>query len=117
MRNTPLIKLCVAANTVDAHMLKSLLEQEGIEAIIRGDGFVPLQGGHLLKMETRPSVWVLDDERRPRAEELVAGFRQGAAAFDDDGGASDWRCRCGETIEGQFTECWSCGRDRPSDRT
>ena len=109
-----LVKLCVTANSVDAHMLKSLLEQEGIEAVVRGDGFVPLQGGHLLKMETRPSIWVLDDDRRPRAEALVAEFRRGA---DDSAGSASWRCRCGETVEGQFTECWSCGRERPAART
>ncbi|MAM83349.1 MAG: hypothetical protein CL472_01550, partial [Acidobacteria bacterium] len=54
---SPLVKLCVVANTADAHLLTVLLEQEGISAVVRGDGFVPLQGGSLLRMETRPSVW------------------------------------------------------------
>jgi len=106
-----LTKLYVAANTVDAHMLKSLLEQEEIEAVVRGDGFVPLQGGGLFRMETRPSVWVFDDERLPRARVLAEEFGRGSGGDH----ASSWRCRCGEMVEGQFSECWSCGRARPPD--
>ena len=25
---------------------------------------------------------------------------------------NDWKCQCGEAIEGQFDSCWSCGVDR-----
>ncbi len=67
-----LIKLLVVANAVDAHLFKELLEQEGIAAVIRGDDMLPLQGGHLFRMEVRPSVRVLDDERLPRAREMAA---------------------------------------------
>jgi hypothetical protein len=28
--------------------------------------------------------------------------------------ASDWNCACGETLGGQFTQCWRCGADRPA---
>ena len=73
-------QIYVAANAVDAHMLRDLLAQEAIEAVVRGDDFVPLQGGSLFRMETRPSVWVLDDERLPRARELAAEFGSGPAA-------------------------------------
>ena len=102
----------VAANAVEAHMLKDLLAQEAIEAVVRGDDFVPLQGGGLFRMETRPSVWVLDDDRLPRARELAAEFGSGPAQGRE---AGTWRCRCGETVEAQFSECWSCGCARPED--
>jgi len=69
-------KIYVAQNAVDAHMLKGLLDQEGIEAVVRGDDFVPFQGGTLFRMEIRPSVWVLDDERLPRARELADDFQR-----------------------------------------
>ena len=102
-------RLYVAANAVEAHMLKDLLAQEEIEAVVRGDDFVPLQGGSLFRMETRPSVWVLDDDRLPRARELAAEFGSGPSG----GRPEKWRCRCGETVEAQFSACWSCGRARP----
>ena len=105
---SPLVKLCVVANTAAAHLLTVLLEQEGISAVVRGDGFVPLQGGSLLRMETRPSVWVLDDDHLERARELAEEFGQGAGGTDAPG----WRCRCGETREAQFSECWNCGRPK-----
>jgi hypothetical protein len=105
-----LIKLYVAANATDAHMLVALLAHEGIEAVVRGDGFVPLQGGHLFNMETRPSVWVLDDEYRQRAEVLAGEFARRGQAKEGD----EWRCSCGEQVEAQFSECWNCGRGRPT---
>ena len=103
-------RIYVAANAVEAHMLKDLLAQEAIEAVVRGDDFVPLQGGSLFRMETRPSVWVLDDERLARARELAAEF--GGGGLPAERRPETWRCRCGETIEAQFSECWSCGRAR-----
>ena len=105
-------RIYTAANAVDAHMLKDLLAQEAIDAVVRGDDFVPLQGGGLFRMEVRPSVWVLDDDRLARARELAAEFGGGPAA---DRPSEAWRCRCGETVEAQFTECWSCGRGRPDE--
>ena len=105
-------KIYLAANAVDAHMLKGLLEQEEIQAVVRGDDFVPLQGGHLFKMEIRPSVWVFDDEHLPRARELADDF--GRRAPPSARPPATWSCRCGETIEQQFTECWSCGRQKPN---
>ena len=105
-------KIHVAANAVDAHMLEGLLEQEGIRAVVRGDDFVPLQGGNLFTMETRPSVWVFDDEHLPRARELADDF--GRRPTPSDRPPATWTCRCGETIEEQFTECWNCRRPKPA---
>ncbi len=104
-------KLYVAANAVDAHMLEGLLEREGIAAVVRGDDFVPLQGGTLFGMEIRPSGWVFNDEHLSRARELAHGF--GRRPLPSDRPPATWTCRCGETIEEQFTECWSCRRPRP----
>ncbi len=109
-RMSSLKKVYVAANAVDAHMLEGLLEQEGIRAVVRGDDFVPLQGGGLFSMEIRPSVWVFNDEHLPRAYELVDDFSRRPVLSDR--APTTWTCGCGERIEEQFTECWSCGRPR-----
>ena len=106
-----LIKLLVVANAVDAHLFKELLEQEGIAAVIRGDDMLPLQGGHLFRMEVRPSVWVLDDERLPRAREMAADYSSRGGSSTE--AVETWSCPCGEVVETQFTECWSCGHTRP----
>ena len=105
-----LAKIYTAANGMDAHMLKALLEQEGISAVVRGDDVVPLQGGALFRMEVRPSVWVFDDDRRDRAQALADEYGRGAAPSSSDD--VTWDCPCGESVEAQFSECWSCGRSR-----
>ena len=99
-----------------AHVLRGLLESEGIDVAIRGDDFVPLQGGGLFHVETRPSVWVLDDERFARAQEMAAEYASQGSHADapvDESGAKTWTCpSCQEPVEVQFTACWNCGRDR-----
>lgn len=108
-------KIYQAAGPGDAHILRGLLQVEGIDAVIRGDDMVPLQGGSLFHIETRPSVWVLDDDagRYVRAVEIADEYAARTQAPAEKEGAGGWRCRsCGETIEEQFTACWSCGAER-----
>ena len=110
-------KIYEADGPGDAHVLRGLLEVEGIDSVIRGDDMVPLQGGSLSYVEMTTSVWVLDDDpdRYARAVEIAdeyAARRRVPAAVEEES-AGGWRCRsCGEIIEEQFTACWSCGADR-----
>ena len=107
-------KLYVARGPGDAHVLRGLLESAGVRSVIRGDDFVPLQGGTLMRMETRSSVWVLEDDTYPRAFEIAEEYARRAEEAPAQQ-VDTWRCqRCGEDVERQFTECWSCGTDRPS---
>ena len=111
-------KVYVASGPGDAHLLRGLLESEGIDAVIRGDDFVPLQGGGLFNIETRPSIWVLDDDQFARACEIASEYVHRSARTDALAGQSTgetWSCQsCGEPIERQFTACWKCGHDRSS---
>ena len=104
-------KLYVAADQGDAHVLRGLLEAAGIAAVIRGDEFVPLQGGSWLQVDTRPSLWVLEDERYPDAVAIAEDYRRGRTQPPPEGGS--WACRaCGEQLEEQFGACWACGAER-----
>ena len=61
------------------------------------------------------AVWVTDDAQYERASALLVSFLRGDHAREFRG--QNWRCpKCGEQLEGQFTECWSCGTRRPSER-
>ena len=103
-------KLYQATGPGDAHVLRGLLESAGIAVVVRGDDFVPLQGGSLFDVETRPSLWVLDDDSYGRAREIAADY---ASTAQTPAAGESWTCRtCGETMETQFTECWSCGEPR-----
>ena len=114
-------KVYEAKNAADAHLLRGLLESEGIPAIVRGVGIVPFIEVGLFRMGSRPTVWVLDDARVSRALEVVHGYRTdpeqaAAAAADGTAPAAVWMCpSCGERMEQQFSDCWSCGDPRPDE--
>ena len=107
-------KVYVARGPGDAQVLRSLLESVGVSSVVRGDDFVPFQGGDLMRLESRSSVWVLDDDTYARALEVVDEYTR---RIEEDAPAAvdRWRCpRCREDVEAQFTECWNCGTERPS---
>ncbi len=53
-------------------------------------------------------LWVIDEEKVARAKSIL---KKTLAPLESVKKA--WRCDgCDETIEGQFSECWKCGRDR-----
>ena len=103
-------RVYVAKHPADAHLFKGILEQEGIEAIVRGEGLFGARGEAPVTFDTLPSVWVLDPEDVDRAQRLSQEYEQGGGL---EGPRATWRCRgCGETVEEQFGECWNCGRAR-----
>lgn len=109
-------KVYVADGPGDAHLLCGLLEVVGIAAVIRGDDMVPLQGGSLFAIETRPSVWVLSNDAEAdqyaRAVEIAKDYAARKRVSDSSTG-EPWHCgSCGEIVESQFTECWKCGVTR-----
>ena len=104
-------KVYTAKNPADAHLLKGLLEGENIETEVRGEFLFGVRGEVPITPDTCPSVWVMDDADYARAVELVSTFCEEELSNPMKGEA--WRCSCGEENEGQFTECWSCGKARP----
>jgi len=57
-------------------------------------------------------VWIFDDALASYADRVVIDFLRGTAA--NRYGHERWTCaKCGETLEGQFTECWKCGASHP----
>ncbi len=106
-----MIKVFTAQNHAEAHLVKGLLEAEGIQAEVRGDALSTLEGG--LAVESfRPSIWVPKDHHLGNATELVERFSRRQPSTLHPG--SPWHCpQCEERHEPQFTECWHCGTSRP----
>ena len=94
--------------SADQEMLKTLLDEANIPCMIRNENLSTALGA-LPLAEGAPEIWIQNDEDYPRAQEIVDGWRQ--AEIENHG---PWVCRCGETIEGQFTSCWNCGKERPT---
>jgi len=105
-------KVYASGDRSQIEIVSQLLREKGIESCVLNEknAFVidipPFFNGH-------PELWVRDGDES-RAKALVARFESGEAR--DDRHAAPWRCpACGETIEGQFTECWNCTVDDPRD--
>jgi hypothetical protein len=105
------MKRVFTANTHsgDQEILKDLLEQAEIPCLVR-NADLSMALSELTPMESGPEIWILNDEDLPRAGEILGEWR--AAAVEDPG---PWVCPCGEALEGQFTSCWKCGRERLKD--
>ena len=99
-----------ARNEVDAHLVKGFLDEQGIESVVHGAGLSMILG-EITTSDTLPSIWVREEDL-DRAIEAVAGFK--ADAIPAQPISDPWTCpKCGESIEPQFTECWSCGESKP----
>jgi len=87
------------------HLVKSMLEKEGIACVVRNES---LPKGETPPHECVPELWILDEEDSARAEAIANDWRQPIAQPQP----SWWCAHCKETIAGQFTSCWKCGRER-----
>ncbi|HYN98961.1 MAG TPA: DUF2007 domain-containing protein [Actinomycetota bacterium] len=98
-----MIQAYVANSLAQAHLIKGFLDAEGIFAVVRGEHLVGIAGEIPVTMDTLPSIWVGEADRE-LARELIDKALKNELVFED------WTCpECGETVEGQFTECWQCG--------
>lgn len=104
------MKLVFRASSMgaDQETLKSLLEQANIPCLIRNENLSVVLG-ELPFAECSPEIWIQNDEDYPKAKEIVDAWRNAEIEYQ-----GPWVCRCGETIEGQFSSCWSCGKERPA---
>lgn len=101
----------VAPHPTDAHLVKGLLEARGIPAMVRGEALFGLRGGVPFAADTAPSVWILDAAALEAAQEIVDEYVRNRAA--EARSSTPWDCpKCGEHLEGQFTDCWRCGTPR-----
>jgi len=96
-------RLCKAASLPDAHILRGLLQQEGIEVHVFNEN-AQSGVGQLPVAEALPELWVDDETDWERAEEVVRRFE--AAPHIQ---ATLHCAACGEDNPGNFQLCWSCG--------
>ena len=88
-----------------AGLVKDLIEKNGMPCVIRNDQLSTTLGG-VPFTECYPELWILNDQDYPRAKEVLDSWLIPRNRVRDS-----WECpNCGETIEGQFTSCWKCGR-------
>lgn len=95
-----------ASNTSLISVIQSVLVAHGIECRIKNE-FLSAGIGELPPIECWPQLCV-NDEDFDEAKRIVEEALSVKAG-------EPWRCdSCGEEMEGQFTECWKCGKSSPA---
>src|SRR5688572_11360634 len=83
--------------------LKNVLATFGIECVVK-NVHLSSAAGEIPPIECWPELWVVDDGRHREAEAVLEKTLGPVRAV-----RKPWKCsRCGEVIEGQFSECWKC---------
>ncbi|MGF1691688.1 DUF2007 domain-containing protein [Photobacterium kagoshimensis] len=92
-----------AANNLEAHCLKGLLESDHIAVKLTGEN-LSSAAGELPADVVEVSLWV-DEPDMPQASSILQRYEQ-----SQNGQA--WQCaQCNEINEAQFELCWQCGCD------
>lgn len=106
-----MIQVYSATHPTEAHIVKGLLEAEGIECEVRGDILFGARGELPLTPETAPSVWIVDSNRYTSARSIIALYEQ--RNIDTEVPENKWTCSvCQEEHGDQFSHCWKCGSSK-----
>ena len=96
------VRVYSASALANVAIVKAALESHGIACQIRGAHY-----NRLTQLPTSPELWVFDESQADQARQIVQ------EALEPPKESTSWTCpRCGEAVEGQFSECWSCGSER-----
>lgn len=93
-----------APNQPLVSIFQNILEGHGIHCWLKNQ-FLSAGVGDIPPIECWPQLCV-DDRDYPEAQRIVDEAMAARAL-------PSWVCgSCGETMEGQFTDCWKCGASR-----
>jgi putative signal transducing protein len=98
-----MIRIYSAATLPDAHLVRGLLGQAGIDATVFNEN---LQGGlgEIPFTHAYPEVWIVDERDLRRAREVIRQIERPA------GSSRPVICpSCQEDNPGNFQVCWNCG--------
>jgi hypothetical protein len=94
-------KIFTHENRLIVFNLKNLLQEQGIECIVKNE-FSGGGVGDLAPFETWPELWLMDESDTNAAKQVISQLQQ-----DDD---EEVKCpHCGEENGRHFRICWQCG--------
>jgi hypothetical protein len=100
------VKKLYTGEFLDVESLRARLAQEDIEAVVLNQA-PGMAGGDIPFVVAWPELWVAHDEDEPRARAIAERYLVQREHKVEN--CPPWKCpRCGEMIEGQFTDCWRC---------
>ena len=95
-----------APNIAIAALWLDALQQAGYSASMQRY-FLGSVAGELPPDQCQPEIWLTRDDEQAGALALLDALRNMPQRR--------WLCRCGETVEGGFEQCWQCGTAMPAD--
>ncbi len=99
-------RLISAPNLALATLWADMLTHAGMSATVQR-AYAGSIAGELPPDQALPEVWVSDDAQLEPARVLLAQLRHPPQRH--------WLCPgCGESIDGPFDQCWSCGASMPA---
>ena len=103
------VDVYTAANGPQAHFLKGLLEDAGIEARVVGDA---LQAAGYNTV-TPPHLWVRADQAEAARQILQTWDSHSHDRHPEDGPPPTWICpTCRAEVDADFDLCWQCQTPR-----
>jgi hypothetical protein len=100
-----MVRIYSAATLPDAHLVRGLLGQAGIDARVFNEN---LQGGlgEIPFTHAYPEVWIVDERDLQKAREVIRQIERPVP------GSGSMICpRCHEVGPGHFQICWNCGQE------
>ena len=97
-------RLTQAPDVALATLWADLLCEAGMPATVQRQ-YLSAAAGHLPPHECLPEIWLEHGGHLEAARELLQALHDLPQRL--------WQCRCGETVEGGFEQCWHCGALMP----
>jgi len=95
-----------ASDLPEAHLLRDLLEEDGLSGCVVNESLSSL-AGELPFGLVLPEVWVKDDRDLFMARAVLRDYLERKSAPD----TGERRCEaCGDLSPGNFDVCWKCRR-------
>lgn len=95
-------------NSMMVGLIKSKLESEGLEVILKND-MISGGAGELAPMDLWPELWLIHESDYKKATTIISSM-----ASDEK--TEQWHCSlCGENNDISFEICWRCQSIPPLD--
>ena len=106
-----LVVLSTFESSVEAHLFKNELENNGIKAAVSNENSTAIFGATIGGSSS--AFWIevmIMESDADRGLEIKSNW---SSASEDSvtGEISEWTCQCGETVDAGFAVCWSCGAE------
>lgn len=101
--------LYTAANAPEAHLIKGLLEQSGIEVSLEGESLSIGIGG--LPVDAIQVKVMVNEVQFEEAVKIIKDYEDNMLRDDDQN--TQWECtNCKKMNPGSFDICWSCQTEK-----